>query len=59
MGRVLDVTADEVREAAQAHLRPDNRAVLVYEPVEPADETEDSGDAAQAAGTDAHEGADK
>ncbi|GAA2457048.1 pitrilysin family protein [Streptomyces lavendulocolor] len=30
--RVLDVTADEVRAVAQARLRPDNRAVLVYEP---------------------------
>lgn len=47
---MLDVTADEVKAAARAHLRPDNRAVLVYEPVEPADETE---------GTDAPEGADK
>lgn len=54
--RVLDVTAEEVRAAARAQLRPDNRAVLVYEPVEPsgaavADETD--------ADTDAHEGADK
>ncbi|MEV0779582.1 pitrilysin family protein [Streptomyces sp. NPDC050433] len=30
--RVLDVTADEVRAVAAARLRPDNRAVLVYEP---------------------------
>jgi predicted Zn-dependent peptidase len=30
--RVLDVTADEVREIAARQLRPDNRAVLVYEP---------------------------
>ncbi|MFP8944060.1 M16 family metallopeptidase [Streptomyces fenghuangensis] len=30
--RVLQVTADEVREVAAARLRPDNRAVLVYEP---------------------------
>ncbi|WP_314176354.1 M16 family metallopeptidase [Streptomyces winkii] len=47
--RVLDVTADEVRAVAAARLRPDNRAVLVYEPTEPAaaddenDETEESG----------------
>ncbi|MFD1832175.1 MULTISPECIES: M16 family metallopeptidase [Streptomyces] len=32
--RVLQVTADEVREVAAARLRPDNRAVLVYEPVQ-------------------------
>ncbi|MFF2505889.1 M16 family metallopeptidase [Streptomyces sp. NPDC058067] len=30
--RVLDITAEEVHEVAKAHLRPDNRAVLVYEP---------------------------
>lgn len=53
MGRVLDVTADEVKAAARAHLRPDNRAVLVYEPIEAAEETDG------ADGTDAHEGADK
>ncbi|OEV09234.1 M16 family metallopeptidase [Streptomyces nanshensis] len=34
--RLLDVTADEVRAVAAARLRPDNRAVLVYEPTEPA-----------------------
>ncbi|NEE45952.1 peptidase M16, partial [Streptomyces sp. SID8455] len=50
VGRVLDITAEEVREAAEAALRPDNRAVLVYEPIEPADEAE---------GTDEPEGADK
>lgn len=33
VGRVLDVTADEVRQAAAERLRPDNRAVLVYEPL--------------------------
>jgi predicted Zn-dependent peptidase len=31
--RVLDVTAQEVRAVAAERLRPDNRAVLVYEPV--------------------------
>jgi predicted Zn-dependent peptidase len=31
--RVLEVTPEEVQEAAKAHLRPDNRAVLVYEPI--------------------------
>ncbi len=30
--RVLSVTADEVKAVAAARLRPDNRAVLVYEP---------------------------
>ncbi len=30
--RVLEVTADEVRQVAAERLRPDNRAVLVYEP---------------------------
>jgi len=37
--RVLEVTAEEVKAVAQARLRPDNRAVLVYEPV--ADEAEE------------------
>ncbi|QPP06164.1 insulinase family protein [Streptomyces bathyalis] len=47
--RVLDITAEEVREVAAARLRADNRAVLVYEPTEPAaaddetDETEEPG----------------
>ncbi|MFD5344156.1 M16 family metallopeptidase, partial [Streptomyces anulatus] len=54
VGRVLDVTAEEVRAAAEAALRPDNRAVLVYEPIEPADEAAEGEE-----GTDAHEGADK
>ncbi|MCP9943965.1 insulinase family protein [Streptomyces somaliensis] len=35
--RVLEVTADEVREVAAQRLRPDNRAVLVYEPTKAAD----------------------
>jgi predicted Zn-dependent peptidase len=30
--RVLEITAEEVRQVAAARLRPDNRAVLVYEP---------------------------
>ncbi|QLE74345.1 insulinase family protein [Streptomyces rectiverticillatus] len=34
--RVLDITPEEVRQVAQARLRPDNRAVLVYEPIEAA-----------------------
>ncbi|AXK33407.1 insulinase family protein [Streptomyces armeniacus] len=30
--RVLEITPEEVRDIARARLRPDNRAVLVYEP---------------------------
>jgi predicted Zn-dependent peptidase len=33
IGRILDVTAAEVHAVAAARLRPDNRAVLEYEPV--------------------------
>jgi predicted Zn-dependent peptidase len=33
VSRILDVTAEEVRAIAAARLRPDNRAVLVYQPV--------------------------
>ena len=32
VGRVLEVTAQEVQAVAAARLRPDNRASLVYEP---------------------------
>lgn len=31
--RLLDITAEEVEAVAAARLRPDNRAVLVYEPL--------------------------
>jgi predicted Zn-dependent peptidase len=31
--RILDVTAEEVRAVAAARLRPDNRALLVYDQV--------------------------
>lgn len=55
--RVLDVTADEVREVAAARLRPDNRAVLVYEPTTADDE--DAADESSDETTDEHEGADK
>ncbi|MCM2422087.1 MULTISPECIES: M16 family metallopeptidase [unclassified Streptomyces] len=45
--RVLEITAAEVQAVAAARLRPDNRAVLVYEPTgspdEAADETEQEG----------------
>jgi predicted Zn-dependent peptidase len=37
VSRILDVTTEEVRAVAAARLRPDNRAVLAYEP--PASET--------------------
>lgn len=33
VSRILDVTAQEVQAVATARLRPDNRAMLVYEPV--------------------------
>jgi predicted Zn-dependent peptidase len=47
--RVLEITAEEVREAAEARLRPDNRAVLVYEPTEPAENTADEDENEEAA----------
>lgn len=56
--RVLEVTADEVREIAAATLRPDNRAVLVYEPVEPAEADADAG-TEDGVDADAHEEAGK
>jgi predicted Zn-dependent peptidase len=50
--RILDVSAEEVRAVAAARLRPDNRAVLVYEPLTAAgtagpaaSESESEGDA--------------
>ena len=33
VSRILDVTAAEVQAVAAARLRPDNRAVLEYEPL--------------------------
>lgn len=66
MQRVLDVTAEEVQEVAKARLRPDNRAVLVYEPTAPADPetetaegTEDLESAATVEATDENEEAAK
>ncbi|MFE9427260.1 M16 family metallopeptidase [Kitasatospora sp. NPDC006697] len=44
LARVLEVTAEEVRAVAAARLRPDNRAVLVYEPT--AASTDDEEEAA-------------
>jgi len=63
VGRVLEVTAEEVREVAARYLVPDNRAVLTYEPAGGAgaesDESDDAGDedsdVADAAATDAAE----
>jgi predicted Zn-dependent peptidase len=37
VNRLLDITAAEVQAVAAARLRPDNRAVLVYEPTNPAE----------------------
>ncbi|GGO91325.1 M16 family metallopeptidase [Wenjunlia tyrosinilytica] len=49
VSRVLEVTAEEVRAVAAARLRPDNRAVLVYEPTGPqAEDAQDPGNAADA-----------
>jgi hypothetical protein len=33
--RILSITAEEVQAIAAQRLRPDNRAVLVYEPLTP------------------------
>jgi predicted Zn-dependent peptidase len=33
INQILDITAEEVRAVAAARLRPDNRAVLVYDQV--------------------------
>jgi len=52
--RILDITAEEVRAVAAARLRPDNRAVLVYEPVPPHDP---AGDPASGTDEDEQEGA--
>ena len=49
VNRILDVTAEEVRAVAAARLRPDNRAVLVYEPVTSEDTAGPAGDRASAA----------
>ncbi|WP_371681135.1 M16 family metallopeptidase [Streptomyces sp. NBC_01276] len=40
--RVLDITAEEVQAVAAARLRPDNRAVLVYEPLPGSDESDEN-----------------
>jgi predicted Zn-dependent peptidase len=48
--RILDVTAEEVRAVAAARLRPDNRAVLVYEPVTSEDTAATAADENEGAG---------
>jgi predicted Zn-dependent peptidase len=50
VSRILDITAEEVRAVAAARLRPDNRAVLVYEPVTSEDTAGQAGGQASAAG---------
>jgi len=52
VNRVLAVTAEEVRAVAAARLRPDNRAVLAYEPLTSADSASPAGEQAGAAGGD-------
>jgi predicted Zn-dependent peptidase len=49
VNRLLDITAQEVRAVAAARLRPDNRVVLVYEPVTSEDTPGPVGDQASAA----------
>jgi predicted Zn-dependent peptidase len=50
VNRILDVTAEEVRAVAATRLRPDNRAVLAYEPVTSEDPSGPAGGQASAAG---------
>jgi predicted Zn-dependent peptidase len=49
LGKVLDITAEEVRAVAAARLRPDNRAVLVYEPTTTTDDAAETQDEEAAA----------
>ncbi len=41
LDKVLDITAEEIKSVAAARLRPDNRAVLVYEPTTDGDAASD------------------
>jgi predicted Zn-dependent peptidase len=50
VNRILGVTAEEVRAVAAARLRPDNRAVLVYETVTSEDPADPAAGQASAAG---------
>ena len=42
LGKVLDITAEEVQAVAAKYLTPDNRAVLTYEPAAPAVDSADA-----------------
>jgi predicted Zn-dependent peptidase len=55
VNRILDVTAEEVRAVAAARLRPDNRAVLVYEPVTSEGTAAPDGGQASASAADAND----
>jgi predicted Zn-dependent peptidase len=59
VNRLLGVTAEEVRAVAAARLRPDNRAVLVYDQVTAEDPAggQDDGEPGAAGGNDEREGA--
>jgi len=48
VSRILDITAEEVAAIAAARLRPDNRAVLAYEPVTSEDRAGEAGGQATA-----------
>jgi predicted Zn-dependent peptidase len=48
--RILDITAAEVQAVAAARLRPDNRVVLVYEPMTPDDTAAAAGEAGEREG---------
>ena len=52
LAKVLDVTAEEVRQVAARYLTPENRAVLTYEPAAP--EAAADNEAANDADEDAH-----
>ena len=57
INQVLDITAEEVREIAAARLRPDNRAVLVYDQLAPEDTAGPAGQAGAAGENGKPEGA--
>ena len=58
VSRILSVTAEEVAAVAAARLRPDNRALLAYEPVTSEDTAgPDAGQASAAGGNGEQEGA--
>jgi predicted Zn-dependent peptidase len=57
VSRILSVTAEEVAAVAAARLRPDNRAVLIYEPVTSEDTAGPDAGPASAGGNGEQEGA--